>query len=184
MICGKVRSQTGSCTITGTSSQRCSSARCHARRSGGTTKSERTKTNACVGRSRLCSARKSNPSDTVSAGAPNERAKVPGSARAAECEPDHAPPRHEREDRGHLARCRGGDVEVDVEAGLWGGLEAASAHLEARCVPAAVSELGEEARPEEDAVHQDRDEQLLDVLGRHVAARVEDGPRACGAIER
>src|SRR2546428_8989299 len=76
------------------------------------------------------------------------------------------------------------DVEVDVEARLRRDLEAPRPHLEARGLPAAVSELGEEARPEEDPVHEHRNEQLLHVFGRHVAARVQHRPRTGGAIER
>ena len=70
---GKLRSQTGSWITTGTSSHRCSSAPCQTRRSGGTRKSESTKTNACVGRSRRCSPRNSRPRETVSSGAANAR---------------------------------------------------------------------------------------------------------------
>ena len=51
-------------------------------------------------------------------------------------------------------------------------------------VPAAVADLGEEARPEEDAVQEHGHEELLDVLGRDVAARVQHGPRARRAVER
>ena len=46
-------------------------------------KSETTKTNVCVGRSRRCSPRYSSPRETVSAGARNGRSNVCGSARCS-----------------------------------------------------------------------------------------------------
>ena len=80
---GNDRSQTGSWITTGTSSQRCSSARRHARSSGGTRKSERTKTNVCVGSSRLCWRRCSRLRETVSAGASKGRRRTSPAARSA-----------------------------------------------------------------------------------------------------
>src|SRR3954452_18181226 len=76
------------------------------------------------------------------------------------------------------------NVEVDDEDRLRCTLEAAVAHLVARRLPPAVADLREEARPEEDAVHENRSEQLLDVLGRHVSSLMQDGPRARGSVER
>src|SRR5437016_2617351 len=81
---GNVRSHSGSWRATGTSSQLCSSARSHASTSSGARKSDRTKTNACVGRSRRCSPRKSSPRAIVSEGARKERSKVPLGASRSE----------------------------------------------------------------------------------------------------
>ena len=90
---------------------------------------------------------------------------------AAEREADHAPARDERERPAAIATPpTTRDVEVDVEARLRRDLETAGLDVEGGRVPAAVADLGEEAGPEEDAVQEHRHEQLLDVLGRHVAA--------------
>src|SRR5581483_1151289 len=82
------------------------------------------------------------------------------------------------------AGARRRNVEVDVEPRLRRELEAAQAHVLRRGDPAAVADLGEEARPEEDPVQEHGDEQLLDVLGCHVATAVQDRPRARGAVQR
>ena len=261
-------------------------------------KSERTKTNACVGRSRRCSPRNSRPCETVSAGASKLRSNVPGSARAsvrggaperlalgvvevageaargdrrsgaisssavriarglssvrsgdaldrhrrpavaehddarrlvgealahdelvgpargreagrrrpvhpadvvaravlarardvgadaaaraahaAEGEADHPPSRDEREDRGHSTPSRPPERRGRCRSRASARRSRQRARtLEARRLPAAVADLGEEARPEEDAVHEHRHEQLLDVLRRDVAARVQHAP--------
>src|SRR5689334_8409850 len=78
-----------------------------------------------------------------------------------------------------LARRRGRrDVQVDVEPGLGRELEAALPHVLRRSRPAAVADLREEARTEEDPVQEHGNEELLDVLRRHVAARMEYRPGA------
>ena len=92
-------------------------------------------------------------------------------AHAAEGEADHPPSRDEREDRRHSTPSTAAGTSRSMsKPGFGATLEAARAHLEARRLPAAVADLGEEARPEEDAVQEHGHEQLLDVLRRHVAA--------------
>src|SRR5437879_1658841 len=83
-----------------------------------------------------------------------------------------------------LSRCRRRDVEIDVEAGLRRKLQATRANFERRRIPASITDLGQEARPEEHAVHEHRDEQLLDVLGGDITARVQDRPGARCSVER
>src|SRR4051812_12731028 len=78
-------------------------------------------------------------------------------------------------------RCR--DVEIDVEAGLRCFFEAAVANLARRRLPAAVADLREKARAEENAMEEHGHEQLLHVLRRDVAPRVQYGPGARGTVE-
>src|SRR5262249_8540491 len=77
---GNDRSHTGSWMITGTTSHLCSSAAVSGSSSGGTRKSERTKTNVWVGSSRRCCTRCSSAGETVSAGASKGRSSNGSSA--------------------------------------------------------------------------------------------------------
>src|SRR5439155_25494933 len=67
---------------------------------------------------------------------------------------------------------------VDVEARLRGDLDATSANVGARSFPAAIADLGEEARTKEEPVHEHGHEETLDVVRGHVTARLQHRPRA------
>ena len=63
-------------------------------------------------------------------------------------------------------------------------LEARLAELLDRRGPAGGARPGDERRREDDAVHEHRDEEALDVLGDDVAAAVQERPGAGDALDR
>ena len=106
----------------------------------------------------------------------------PRASHRAEGEPDDPAARNEGKRRvGQGDALRGLAVS---QLGRRDEPETGVAELIERLLPARPSRLRPERGSEDDPVRDDREEQLLHVVGRDVLAAVQERPRTCRALER